>query len=586
MGGIIGKLSFEHDETLALPALEQMLDTLRHRGTTGRGLHVAPGIALGWCGREPSPITTPPVARNGDQTVRVVADSALTNARDLRRDLEQRGHRIHGRSDAAIIAFAYDEWGDACVEHLQGPFACGIWDERRERLLLARDSIGIRPLFFAVLHGHGVIFASEIRALLQDPGVGREWCAEAIDAYLALGYVPAPLTAYQRVSKLEPAQRLIVEGRRFHLDQYWDLPENDGSTTADPAEALEDALRNAVRTQLGDPASRVILYSGGLASTALLATTPAAVDPVFVASHDEETEIERSIAAARRLGTMPWVELAVPDVPAIAPQLAACFDEPLADPAAVTHFSAFAAASQYTTSALAGYGAAALWHEFPADGVGSGPPAVTLWDNTQRRELYTRGFAWQLRDADPLARHRELLATRAMGAIAERSRYVEARTTLPDSRLAFAERVALAAGIELHLPFLDRAVVELACTIRRPVARTPVASAGPLATLLGRRLPFSLMPPALTRTRMAAPPWLATAITSMVPSVLLGARFDGRGIVSRPVVRRLWEDHAAGRANHTQRLWSLLMLEFWFREYVDGNAAADEPFEYAILRAA
>src|SRR3954471_15813080 len=231
-----------------------MLGTMRHRGSTGSGIHVAPGIALGWCGDERSPITRPAVATNGDETVRVVADSSLTRTAVLRADLEARGRVVSGRSDADLIAHAYDEWGDACVEHLRGAFACAIWDETRERLLLARDSIGIRPLFFAVLHGHGVVFASEIRALLQDPGVGREWCPQAIDAYLALGYIPAPLTPYQRISKLQPAQRLVVEGRRFHLDQCWDLPfPSDIPSELDPAAALDEALRASVRSHLANP---------------------------------------------------------------------------------------------------------------------------------------------------------------------------------------------------------------------------------------------------------------------------------------------------------------------------------------------
>jgi asparagine synthase (glutamine-hydrolysing) len=115
VGGILGKLSFEHDETLAVPALEQMLGTMRHRGSVGSGIHVAPGIALGWCGDERSPITRPAVATNEDETVRVVADSCLTGTAVVRGDLEARGRFVRGRSDADLIAHAYDEWGDACV---------------------------------------------------------------------------------------------------------------------------------------------------------------------------------------------------------------------------------------------------------------------------------------------------------------------------------------------------------------------------------------------------------------------------------------------------------------------------------------
>jgi len=584
VGGILGKLSFEHDETLAIPALEQMLGTMRHRGSTGSGIHVAPGIALGWCGDERSPITRPAVATNGDETVRVVADSSLTRTAVLRADLEARGRVVSGRSDADLIAHAYDEWGDACVEHLRGAFACAIWDERRQRLLLARDAIGIRPLFFAVLHGHGIVFASEIRALLQDPGVGREWCPDAIDAYLALGYIPAPLTAYRRISKLEPAQRLVVDGRRFHLSQYWDMPADGEGRDRHSDEALEAALHEATGQHLAAQDVTAALYSGGLASTAILASAPAGLDAVLVAAEDVPVAIDRALAAARRLGAEPLREDARPDAAAIAPQLAAYLDEPIADPGAVSHYATLVAARLRTRTALAGFGAATFWGARPQSRATRA--SFALWNEMERRGLYTRGFAWQVRHTDPL----DLLAARPTGDANQRAPYVEAKTWLPDNTLAIVERLSLAAGIDLRLPFLDREVVELACRLRPRAGESREHRVDPLAAFLARRLPWSLLPSAATThphpTKTSPFPWMAAALNALVPKVLLASRFDSRGIVSRPVVRRLWDDHVAGRADHSHRLWSLLMLEFWFREFIDDDAAADEPFEYAILRAA
>jgi len=191
---------------------------------------------------------------------------------------------------------------------------------------------------------------------------------------------------------------------------------------------------------------------------------------------------------------------------------------------------------------------------------------------------------------DPLARYGELRAARSADDAIGRARYVEARTSLPDNTLAMVERVSLAAGVALHLPFLDREVIGLACRVACHADRSKRHD-DPLLTLLARRLPWSLMPTATAAQRHREPaarplPWLPTALNALVPAVLLAPRCDGRGIVSRPVVRRLWEDHSSGRANHSHRLWSLLMLEFWFREYIDGDTVADDPFEYAILRAA
>jgi asparagine synthetase B (glutamine-hydrolysing) len=252
----------------------------------------------------------------------------------------------------------------------------------------------------------------------------------------------------------------------------------------------------------------------------------------------------------------------------------------------VSQYAALIGARLHTRSALAGYGASAFWWTAPALGVD--PRAFTLWDDQDRRGLYTRGFAWHVREWDPLSRLRDLLTARPADDAIGRALYLAARTTLPDSRLAMADRLSIAAGVALHLPYLDRDVIELAYRLRPDQSRG--RRMDPIAAVLARRLPESLMPTsALARHRSARStqlPWLPVALQALVPAVLLARRFDGRGIVSRPVVRQLWEDHSAGRADHSHHFWSLLMLEFWFREYIDGDTAADEPFEYAILRAA
>jgi asparagine synthase (glutamine-hydrolysing) len=634
VGGIIGKLSFEADETLARPVLEQMLNAVRHRGNSVQGFHCAPGIALGWCTAPDEHVPPAGLATNEAQTIRVVSDSQLTNARELRALLERDRHQFRGMSDPELIAHAYEEWGVRCVERFRGPFAFALWDETARRLVMARDHLGVRPLFFALLHGHGVVFASEIRALLNDPGVSREWCPTAINAYLALGYVPAPLTAYRRISKLEPAQFLVVEGRRLHVEQYWDLPmPAQAGTLEETATALEHRLRSAMRGQLKDNHVNGVLYSGGTASSTLLTTTPrhaASSDErlttVMVALEQDASELARAHAAATALGHAPEIEVATPDMSILAGQLAARFDEPIADPSAIAQYATCVAARLHVDCAVTAHGAAALWAGYarhrverveatlrtwlaaPLASVGAhvaralhdsvkGARALSrlgmhpadacaikhsygLWDEEHRRQLYTRGFAWEVRDANPFARHLELYTAREGADALERALYVDVRTSLPDSLLAVAERSALAAGLRLRFPLLDREFVEFAASI--PSAHKQHGATGMLAlhALLSRRLPPALMPAA--QRRPAQHPWLPAALAAMVPGVLLAPRFDGRGIVSRPALRQLWDEHRAGLRDHSHRLWSLLMLEFWFREFIDGDAA-EEPMEYAVL---
>jgi asparagine synthase (glutamine-hydrolysing) len=541
----------------------------------------------------PSPDLEAPSATNERDTVRVIADAALTNAPEIRRQLEARGHQFHSATDCEVIAHAYEEWGPRSLARLRGPFACAIWDTVARRLVLARDHIGLRRLFYALLPGGGIAFASDIQTLLQRHDIARDWSPEAIDAYLALGYVPSPLTAYQRISKLEPAQLLQVEGRGFHLEQYWDLPRPAFVSVAldERLATLGTGLRAALRGP-EDPAG--LLYSGSTASTVLLAaSSPDRTIPITVDVEEDGSELARSEAAATRLGHARQLEIVVPDAMTLAGEFAAQVSEPIADPSAIVQLGVLRAARRHVDCALAAHGAATLWASRTRQSIqrldrqlqdtGAARRAYTVWDDQHRRAIYTRDFSWRVRAADPCGRHLALHASHPSDDPVERALYVEMRTSLPDHLLTCAEHAAMATGVSLRYPFLDRELVVLAATT--PAAEKDRGSTGnhALRRLLLRQLPRTLMP--LARPRAPRHDWLRTALAAMVPSMLLTPRFDGRGIVSRVALRRVWEEHRSGRRDHASRLWALLMLEVWFERCVDSEAAG-EPLEYAVLKAA
>lgn len=592
MSAIIGRLSFDRAEILARTVLDQMLDASATGTLETRSVFAVPGIALGWCGPA-RPDGTSAIGTSDRHHIRAVADSRLTNAGELRAELEREGHRFHARTDEELIAHAYDRWGTGGFERLRGPFACAVWDDTTRRLVLARDHIGIRPLYFALLQGHGVVFASEIRALLQDPGVPRDWCPNGIDAYLALGYIPAPLTAYRRVSKLEPAQFLVVDGRRLHVEQFWDLPV-PSSTNAprDLASALTGALKSAARRDLKDQKHAGLLYSGGIASCALLSAAPAGTGvPITVDVDVDASELTRSDAAAAHLGRVRELETIAQPTSSLIEELSAIGGEPIGDPSAVTQLAICKAAARHGGIALSAHGAAVLWApnarrlallaRFTRPrGLRTSKLAYRLWDDEHRRSIYTRGFAWEVREANPFVRHLERYASRPTNDPVDRAMYVDARTFLPDNTLVVAARAAAAAGISLRYPFLDRQMVELSTVTPASLKLHGRIDMWALRRLLMPQLPPRLLPPALRQPPRH--PWLPGALTMLVPKMLFGPRFDGRGIVSRPALRQLWNEHLTSRADHSRRLWALLMLEFWFREFIDGDAAA-EPLEYAVL---
>jgi asparagine synthase (glutamine-hydrolysing) len=625
VGGIIGKLSFDRDVQISRATSARMIDAIQHRGPGSSGVYHGPGIALRWCDTVSTP--TMEVARNETGTVRVVADAELKNGTELRRQLERHGHFFDDTRDAEVIAHAYEQWGDACIERLSGPFACAIWDEPQRRLLLARDHVGIRPLCFALLHGEGVVFASEIKALLQDPSVGREWNPEAIDTYLALGYVPSPLTIYRRVSKLEPAHTLIIEGRRLSTRQYWDFPceRTIARHAAQAFDVVESQIRQSVagHWRHGDVGA---LHSGGVASSAIAAALPRGGSAIAVGVEQDPADLVRIAEGARHLGLHSEIDLATPDASEVARRLAFHLDEPTADPAAITQYSVFVAAQRHVSVALAGHGAAALWAGFQRHRVEQieaemrsvlvGPlariggeigralagsvkgarslshlslspagacatkHAYGLFDDEWRHRVYTRSFAWCVREANPFARHLELYARCKSSDPLTRALYVDARTYLPDGRLMIADRASTAASLQLRYPFLDRELVEIAAGMPSGLKLHGATGMYALRQATSRRLPPALLPGA----RPAAPlrPWLDSALGSLVPDVILDEHFDNRGIFSRPALKSLWDEHRTGRRNHARRLWSVLMLEFWFREFIDGDAAVRPP-EYAVL---
>ena len=326
MGGIVGKLSFDPQVRLSRATVARMVDAIGHRGPHA-GAWAGRGVAFAWRGAA----AEPEVARNETGRIRAMADAELTNAAALRRQLERLGHAFGTCADAEVMAHAYEEWGDACIERFSGPFACAIWDDEARRLLLARDHLGIRPLCYALLHGDGVVFASEIKALLQDPAVSRECSAEAVDAYLALGYVPSPLTIYRRVSRLEAAHTLVADGRRLTTRQFWELPLAPGPARSEEEtlDVLESRLRAAIAGQTREPEAGV-LNSGGAASAAVAVCTPRRHAAVGVAVEQGPADLVRIAEMSRQLGLRGELDLAVPDAADVARLLAWHLDEPLA----------------------------------------------------------------------------------------------------------------------------------------------------------------------------------------------------------------------------------------------------------------
>jgi asparagine synthase (glutamine-hydrolysing) len=632
MCGIAGKHLFDPLAPIESDLLRAMTDAVRHRGPDAEGHYRAPGIALGH--RRLSIIDLvsgdQPLA-NEDGSVRVVFNGEIYNFAALRDELTARGHLFRTRSDTEVIVHGYEEWGDAVVERFRGMFAFALWDAGRRRLLLARDRVGVKPLYYSTIGGRGLVFGSEIKSLLEDPDVSREWRPEAIDSYLTLLYIPSPLTVYRNVHKLPPAHVLVAEHGRVTVKRYWDLTFSGGAeaggrkpdarTERALLEELDEALREAVRLRLISDVPLGAFLSGGIDSSTVVAymveTSDASVVTTSVGfDHAAFDELSHAETVARHLGCEFHPQTASPRVEDLLPRLAWHFDEPFADSSAVPTYYVSEAARTLVTVALSGDGGDELWAGYARHRVerwearmrrALGPAArlagalagalplsvkgaralrhlasspdeacarkhaYELFEPNAKRRLYSDDFRAAVRPVDPLEPFRSAYRACQSSDPVDRAMYVDFRTYLPDDIMTKVDRMSMAVSLEAREPLLDHRLLELAARIPSSLKLKNGTTKYLLRRLLERRVPQSIVDRG--KHGFAAPigEWLRGPLAPMANDLLTDGRLGARGLFRQREVDRLWREHRSGAGDHRHRLWQLLMLELWFRRFVDGQ---------------
>src|SRR5215207_2573170 len=370
MCGIAGRFNYDALRPVERATLEAMTDAVAHRGPDASGYHLAPGIGLGHRRLSIIDLSTgdQPLG-NENGTVWTVFNGEIYNFAEVRAELIAHGHRFKTGSDTEIIVHGYEQWGERCVEKFRGMFAFAVWDATARRLLLARDRLGVKPLYYAEIPGRGIVFGSELKSLLEDPDVPRDWRPDAIDAYLTLLYIPAPATIYRGVHKLEPGHVLIAEQGTIRTARYWDLEftgDGDPRREAEYLEELDALLRESVALrQIADVPLGAFL-SGGIDSSAVAAymveTSPRPPVTISVGFDDAAyDELAHARTVAEHLGCEFHPRTVTPDIAALLPRLAWHFDEPFADSSAVPTYYVSKAARELVTVALSGDGGDELW---------------------------------------------------------------------------------------------------------------------------------------------------------------------------------------------------------------------------------
>ncbi len=619
MCGIAGILRLGPSAAIERDTIAGMTAALIHRGPDDQGLHVDP---LGRCTlgfRRLSIIDLDtghqPIA-NEDESVWVVFNGEIYNYRELRTDLESRGHRFRTNSDTETIVHLYEEFGPACLDRLAGMFAIAIWDARQGRLTLARDRFGKKPLVYAV-HDQRLYFASEIKALLAAPGMPRELDPQSLHRYLILQYVPAPHTIYRGVKKLPPGHVLTIDADqqpRAAPRAWWSLPHRSFSGTEDDAlEQLTTLLTRAVEKRLIADVPLGAFLSGGLDSSiivALMRTLGVSPLRTFTIGFNEAKYDERAYARriARQFGAEHHEHVVTPDARAILDTLAHYYDEPFADSSAIPTYYVSRWAREHVTVALTGdagdecfagydrYQAvrlAASLDWMPAAGrraisalaqyvphanpktMGnrlfrfasalSQKPArrylawVNIFSPDQLSAGYKPVFQRTLDAEEPLGWFDGLYERGPVGDPVACANLADIESYLPYDLLCKVDTASMACSLECRSPFLDHELVSFACSL-------------PTRWRLGKRLlkrwATRLLPAEiLSRPKMGfgipVGAWMRGDLAPLVRDRMLAPDSICRRVFDDKWLQSLVESHISGRSNHEHPLWALLALELW-----------------------
>jgi asparagine synthase (glutamine-hydrolysing) len=609
--------------------LERMCSALEHRGPDSRGLHVEPGIGLGIQRLRVIDLATgdQPIF-NEDRSVAVVLNGEIYNYRELRDRLERAGHTFRTRSDTEVIAHLYEDEGAELVHRLHGMFGLAVWDGRRRELLLARDRVGKKPLYYAERNGT-LSFASELAAVLEDAEIPREVDHQALDAFLAYRWVPTPMTAFRGVRKLPPGCTLRFRDGRATVSRYWKLQFAAKRRVEDPREVhqeLRERIRAATARRMIADVPLGAFLSGGVDSAAVVAAmAEASSQPVKTFSigftSEKFNELPLARLVAERFATEHHELIVEPNALELIPRIVRHYGEPFADDSAIPSFYVAEMARRHVTVALNGDGGDESFAGYPryvvnlaasrleriprplrraAAAAGLRVPesgTIDSWRSRVRRTAETlpldgpdRYVAYMThlnglrRDRLYTDEYRELvgasLASDVMAApwrqsggvsVLDVMLDVDVQTYLPDDLLVKMDIATMASSLEARSPLLDHELMEFAASLPAEYKVRGREKKVALRAALRGWVPDEILDAPKRGFRLPLGDWFRGELRDYASDVLLDRRAMGRGYFREDYVRSLLQRHTTGVQDHSQGIWSLLMFELWHRQFIDGT---------------
>jgi asparagine synthase (glutamine-hydrolysing) len=621
MCGITGIFDLRGGREISRELLTRMNDVQFHRGPDQGGIHMEPGVGLGHRrlsiidlsgGRQP--------LYNEDEAV-VVYNGEIYNFQGLAEELKALGHQFRTHCDTEVIVHAWEEWGSACVERFRGMFAFALWDRNQQTLFLARDRLGIKPLFYAQTGDGFLVFGSELKAITVWPGFRRDIDDEAVEDYFGYGYVPEPRTIYKAALKLPPGHTLTVRRGQPVPEsrEYWDIPFQPlPSMIIEDAEAeLIERLREAVRIRLIAEVPLGAFLSGGVDSSAVVAMMAGISDrPVKTCSiaFDDpkynESEFARQVA--ERYRTHHHVETVESDDFGLVEKLAHLYDEPYADSSAMPTYRVCELARKTVTVALSGDGGDEnfagyrryRWHSYeermrhllalsvrrPLFGfLGTAYPkadwaprvfrakttfqalgrdtaegyfhGVSVMGNDLRDRLYSPGFKRRLNGYRAVEVMRRHFARCAHLDTVSQVQYLDMKTYLVGDILTKVDRASMAHALEVRVPFLDHKLMEWVSGLPASFKLRGTEGKFMLKRALEPYLPRDIMYRRKMGFSIPLAEWFRGPLRNKLTSALSSHRMADTGLFDMAFVKRMVDDHASGRRDFSASLWSLLMFE-------------------------
>ena len=608
--------------------LERMNCAIIHRGPDEDGFYVNDNVGLAMRrlaiidlagGQQPM--------HNEDRSKWIVFNGEIYNYQEIRADLDKRGHKFYTNSDTEAIVHLYDEFGEGGLEYLRGMFAFAIWDERKQELFIARDRLGKKPLLYSLQPNGDLIFGSEFRALLEHPSVERDIDYDAIDSYLSYLCVPAPQTAFNQIRKLEPGHWLKWKNGKIETQRYW-RPDFSHKIKITEEEAIEETtriLRESTKLRLISEVPLGAFLSGGVDSStivALMAQESSTPVKTFSIGFEEQdySELKYARRVAEHVGAEYNEFIVRPNAMEVLPLLVRHYGEPYADPSAIPTYYVSRETRKYVTVALNGDGGdesfvgyerhvamkfAEFYHRLPRvlrsyliEPATLALPGSTdfrnrfarfqrflkaasmsrseryfQWLSTfppeAKQELYTSDLKNQSKGNVAITYLDKYVGHKNGTGIVDKTLLTDIMNYLPNDLLVKVDIASMANSLEARSPFLDHKLIEFAATLPEHIKQKGSETKTLLKKIAARLVPREV----IYRQKMGfAVPlryWLGNEMHDFTRETLLSERATSRGLFNTSVVERLLKEQRDDVVDNSWKIWTLLMLELWYREFID-----------------